>query len=184
MIDWLITKFSWTRCQKDSKNVIIPSDVTGLKPGQVRFQDFRTYNDMDWEKISMAALLHLWKLILNCVWNINETCALIKKIPWSLPLPESMVQLLHFSLSVFYKDHNKECLLTKYEQFSKCCFRKISGQCSKYLLIHRIKGILSGLTQLLATESPLKMMKKCSISQPKLVLFSRYLSFYLDFLVM
>ena len=122
-----------------------------------RFSDI--YNDMDWEKISMAAILHLWKLILNCVWNINETCALIRKFLWSLPLPESMVQLLHFSLSVFYEDHNKECLLTKYEQFSKCCFTKIFGQCSKYLLIHRIKGILSGLRQLLATESPLKMMK-------------------------
>ena len=33
------------------------------------------------------------------------------------------------SLSVFLKYHNKECVLTKFEQFSKYDFGVISSQC-------------------------------------------------------
>ena len=44
---------------------------------------------------------------------------------------------------------------------------------------------MSGLRQFLATKSPLKMMKNVfCISPQKLLSFSRYLSFCLDFLVM
>ena len=50
----------------------------------------------------------------------------------------------------------------------------------KYLL----KGGLSGLRQFLATESPLKIMKLLFTSPQKLISFSRYLGFCLDFLVM
>ena len=32
------------------------------------------------------------------------------------------------SLSGFYENHNKESLLTKYEQFYKCCFGETSSQ--------------------------------------------------------
>ena len=45
-------------------------------------------------------------------------------------------------------------------------------------------GALSGLRQLLATESPLKMMKNAFYFPSKALSFSRYLSFSLDFLVM
>ena len=44
------------------------------------------------------------------------------------------------------------------------------------------KGALSALRQFLATETHLKMMK--NILPQKLFLFSRYLNFYLEFLVM
>ena len=47
-----------------------------------------------------------------------------------------------------------------------------------------LKGTLSDLRQFLATESPLKVMKMLFISPQKLFLFSRYLSFYLDFFFM
>ena len=47
-----------------------------------------------------------------------------------------------------------------------------------------LKGALSGLRQFLATESPLKVMKKAFYFTKKLFSFSRYFSFYLDFLVM
>ena len=47
-----------------------------------------------------------------------------------------------------------------------------------------IKRAVSGLRQFLATESSLKWRKIISISPQKLFSFSRYLSFYLDFLVM
>ena len=43
------------------------------------------------------------------------------------------------------------------------------------------KGILSGLRQFLAAESPLKML---FISHQKVFSFSRYFSFCLDFLAM
>ena len=46
------------------------------------------------------------------------------------------------------------------------------------------KGALSCLRQLLATESPLKMIKMLFISPRKLFSFSRYLSFCLEILVM
>ena len=32
------------------------------------------------------------------------------------------------SRSIFYEDHNKECPLTKYEQFFKCGFEELSSQ--------------------------------------------------------
>ena len=47
-----------------------------------------------------------------------------------------------------------------------------------------LKGALSGLRQFLATESPLKVMKKAFYFTKKLFSFSRYFSFYLDFLVL
>ena len=47
-----------------------------------------------------------------------------------------------------------------------------------------VRGALSGLKQFLATESPLKMMKNAFYFTFQLFSFSRYLSFYLDFLVM
>ena len=34
----------------------------------------------------------------------------------------------HPSLSIFYEDHNKQCPLTKYEQFSKRGFEELSSQ--------------------------------------------------------
>ena len=60
--------------------------------------------------------------------------------------------------------------------------------CSPVNLLHVfripfLKGVLSSLRQVLAAETPLKMMKMLFISRQKLVLFSRYLSFYLGFLV-
>ena len=48
----------------------------------------------------------------------------------------------------------------------------------------RIKGALSGLRQFLATERSLKVMKNAFYFNQKLFLFSRYLSFCLDFLFM
>ena len=33
------------------------------------------------------------------------------------------------SLSVFYEDYNKECPLTKFEQFAKCIFGEICTHC-------------------------------------------------------
>ena len=47
-----------------------------------------------------------------------------------------------------------------------------------------IKGAFSGLRQFLAIESPLKMMKMLFISPWKLFLFSKYLFFCLNVLVM
>ena len=47
-----------------------------------------------------------------------------------------------------------------------------------------LKGALSGLRQFLAAEAALKMMKNVFISPQKLIPFSTYLSFCLDFLVM
>ena len=47
-----------------------------------------------------------------------------------------------------------------------------------------LKGALSGLRQFLAAEAALKMMKNVFISPQKLIPFSIYLSFCLDFLVM
>ena len=46
------------------------------------------------------------------------------------------------------------------------------------------KGAFSGLIQFLATESPLKMMKNAFFSPQKPFLFSRYLNFCLDSLIM
>ena len=46
------------------------------------------------------------------------------------------------------------------------------------------EGALSGLRQFLATESPLELIKMLFILAQKLFLFPKYLSFYLDFLVM
>ena len=46
------------------------------------------------------------------------------------------------------------------------------------------KGALSSQRQLLTTENPLKMMKYAFSFRKKLLLFSRYLSFCLVFLVM
>ena len=46
-----------------------------------------------------------------------------------------------------------------------------------------IKVALLGLKWFLATESPLEMMKNAFPSPQKLFLFSRYLTFCLDFLV-
>ena len=48
----------------------------------------------------------------------------------------------------------------------------------------KVKGTLSGLRQVLATESPLKWWKILFISPKKLFPFSRYWSFCVDFLVM
>ena len=45
------------------------------------------------------------------------------------------------------------------------------------------KVAVSGLKQYLAAESPLKMTKNAFISRQKPFLFSRYLSFCLDLLV-
>ena len=52
-------------------------------------------------------------------------------------------------------------------------------------ILHCLRGPLSSQRQYLATESPLKMMKNvfCFILK-ELFLFSRYLSFHFDFLVM
>ena len=47
-----------------------------------------------------------------------------------------------------------------------------------------LKGALSGLRPFLAIKSPLKMMKNNFYFTSKLLSFSRYLNFYLDFLVM
>ena len=47
-----------------------------------------------------------------------------------------------------------------------------------------LKGALSGLRPFLAIKSPLKMMKNNFYFTSKLFSFSRYLNFYLDFLVM
>ena len=47
-----------------------------------------------------------------------------------------------------------------------------------------LKGALSGLRPFLAIKSPLKMMKNAFYFTSKLFSFSRYLNFYLDFLVM
>ena len=57
--------------------------------------------------------------------------------------------------------------------------RKTSG----WLLLGVFKGALSGLRQVLATESLLKMMKNAFYftSRQELVSFSRYLNFCLDF---
>ena len=41
-------------------------------------------------------------------------------------------------LSIFYEDKTKECLLTKYEQFSKCDFEEITSQ---HLKIYGIKEV-------------------------------------------
>ena len=46
------------------------------------------------------------------------------------------------------------------------------------------EGALSDLRQFLATESPLELIKMLFVSAQKLFLFPKYLSFYLDFLVM
>ena len=46
-----------------------------------------------------------------------------------------------------------------------------------------LEGALSDLRQFLVTQSPLKIMKMLFISPQKLFLFSRYLSFCLDFWV-
>ena len=55
---------------------------------------------VNWEKISMAAILHFLKLILIWLWNINETYFFIMNLQatWSL-LPESVVQ----SLTLFFQ---------------------------------------------------------------------------------
>ena len=47
-----------------------------------------------------------------------------------------------------------------------------------------IKSATSSLRQLLATENPSKMMKNALYFTLKAFLFSRYLNFSLDFLVM
>ena len=48
-----------------------------------------------------------------------------------------------------------------------------------------IEGALSGLRQFLATENPLKLMRNaCYFISKSLLLFSRYLNFCFDFLVM
>ena len=46
------------------------------------------------------------------------------------------------------------------------------------------EGALSDLRQFLGTESPLELIKMLFISPKKLFSFPKYLSFYLDFLVM
>ena len=51
-----------------------------------------------------------------------------------------------------------------------------------HLKVFKLKSPLSGLREFLATESPLKMMKNAFLFQ-KFFLFSRYLSFCLDVLV-
>ena len=54
---------------------------------------------------------------------------------------------------------------------------------SENLPVEHFKGALSGLRQFLATESPLKLMKKILFHLKKLFSFSRYLSFCHEFLV-
>ena len=48
--------------------------------------------------------------------NINETYIFVMKfkVPWSV-LPETVVKLVtpFYQLSIFYEDHNQECLMTK-----------------------------------------------------------------------
>ena len=67
-------------------------------------------------------------------------------------------------------------------------FKLVGKICNENLnLLHmdiEVKGALSGLTQFLATEIALKMIKVLFISCQKLFLFPIYLSFFLDFLVM
>ena len=46
------------------------------------------------------------------------------KVPWPLP-PKFVVPIFTPSLLVFYKNHNKECQLKKFEPFSKCGFVEI-----------------------------------------------------------
>ena len=53
----------------------------------------------------------------------------------------------------------------------------------KIVYLEGLKGALSGLRQFLATESPFKMMKNTFYFTSK-ALFSRYLTFCIDLLVM
>ena len=53
-----------------------------------------------------------------------------------------------------------------------------------FYVFEKKQGALSGLRQFLATESPLKMMKNVFYFMLKALSFSRYISFYHDFLFM
>ena len=58
-----------------------------------------------------------------------------------------------------------------------------NAKTGKIIFWCNFKGALTALRQFLATENPLKRWKMLFISPQKLFLFSRYLSFCLDFLV-
>ena len=48
------------------------------------------YIDVNWEKISVATILHFLQLILICVWNIHKTYVFIMKfqVPYLGMFPE------------------------------------------------------------------------------------------------
>ena len=67
-----------------------------------------------------------------------------------------------------------------------CKQRILRSSCERKetLGIDIFKGALSGLGQFLENETPLKMMKNAFYFTYRLFSFSRYLSFWLNFLVM
>ena len=75
---------------------------------------------------------------------------------------------------------------TTLKRFELHSLKKVLFHVAKtwYYLECVLKGALSGLRQFLATESPLKWWKMLFISPQKFFPFSRYLRFFLDFLVM
>ena len=73
-------------------------------------------------------------------------------------------------------------LCSKYPFVSKTFHLTFFRRLQKVYNLQKVKGAIQGLRQFLALESPLKMMKNVFyFTLEKLFLFSRYLSFCLDF---
>ena len=82
-----------------------------------------------WQEISLTTRRHSSQLILLKYISIKYKQGIHLRFKVSWQILSFYGSFFYHFLSPIYKNHKKECPLTKFEQFHKCSFREFFIQC-------------------------------------------------------